>query len=402
MANNLQLQGDLSFLNDNATKTKVNEVIAKIHRELNHEPLPVSDDDNDDAMPPQEATFSIQDQYDAYVSALTHRSIALLSRSNAELLRMCSLYITYQRDSLGRLLNDYHNMSPRINPAQLIANRLHDDHDISTQSKAISAVKSQVEHLPDFSSVIGTNQPEDVLLYLASLEQNFHTAKISMDLWPLCLPFLSKEEQSVTDALTSFLKADPNIKWPEIKKAIVSEWAHFWNPVKYYYQLLQLKQGNMAFRFYFMEMRTRFSLLGKKFSDEPAELLEVLLRKEILDEVHKHNRKRTFASMDLLLEDISAALAGNPSCDGTATSFPKTNNFKFKKFSAVPGSNDTVAPSSAASSFTSKAVTDSAASSKPGVICFRCGAPGHVATHCSSPTTDAGRAARAELSAQKN
>lgn len=420
----------------NNVDAKVDELLAAAHTKLSHVPLIHEHLPGDDGNAEQaaEVLYSATDEIAAVHEAINSRFFSGRGQSQ-QVFRDMTLQALEQRITYLNRLNGASQQSRAPLP-----DGLHDPQpqiprpvdSISTQSKAIAAVKTQVESLTkakDFSKIIASKKPEDVLLFLASLEQALSSAGIGQEHWPLSLPFLSSD-QSVSNVLISFVSTVQGINiWPAVKKKIIDEWATYWNPELFYRELHQFKQGDLQFTFFLMQLQMRFRLLHKEFLDEGPEFLLCVLREEILHEVYALNRRREFDSMRHLVQEVQAAISTNRACDGKTSSFVseasgsasstgcgycKNRNYrgwKSHQHSDCRYRNNTKAqppsdkPSSVASSEGQPPVqspTSPQPSSLADLICYKCGQKGHAAPKCTNARTDAGRLAQEEANKKKN
>lgn len=435
-----------------AVQTQLDNLLAISHAKLNHLPLTQQQGAASGDIAAS-VEYSIPDEIAALRDTTSARFFNSRDVSSAGL-RNCVLEaVNQQLTFFNRLLTSqqsfdqpttHSHRDPQPQGSQL--NDSYQQHrfldTISIQSKAISAVKSQVEGLVktnDFSKAISSKKPENVLLFLASLEQALSSAGIGQEYWSLSLPFLSSQH-SITDVLTNFVAAPfgslldfKKPAWSTVKDKIIREWATHWNPKLFYRELHQLKQQNMQFTFFLMEIKTRFNLLQKDFLAEEPEFLLCLLREEILHELYLINRTRNFSNMEALVHEIHAALASNRACDGKSSSFDglatvgsigcdscKKRGSRFWKSHsteacnyhsrnnnrAVVAEESLVEPSSSSSSASSVVPVNNSKtniSSQPldAVTCFKCGQKGHVATTCKFERTEAGQAAQAAAEAAK-
>lgn len=418
-------QAATTAFNDANAVAKVQEAVKACHQLLHHSP--VDDDEDDDEENP---SYSDQDMISALREAANHRLIKSLSRSlvNVPLGLACQAIIKHSIALHELSLSNSSAPTNFKNPDDEDSDGSSSDrgsrasfaqpnNNITYQAKAISAVKNQVDSLPDISHALALakDAPEELLLFLSQLEKQLDNGEIDRSYWHLCLSYLSKD-QPITSVLTSFASTDllTNARppWDQIKTKIIEEWASHWNRQLFFFKIIQRPQLHMKFTYFLMELKTRVALSGNEFLELPSEFLIALLRKEILEEIFQTNRRRLFTNMADLIQQVQAAINNKPSIDGTVTiytasNFPqrglpgrppcsfcktkfgvdlqhKTEDCRKKKAEESGGKVNEVVNS-----------TQSPSSSFTDSVCYRCKKVGHIATYCTEqPTTTTNTIAR--------
>lgn len=407
-------------------QSKFDELLLTSHRSLGHQPLLHEEDQGEVEQDVLLTQFNLADEQSALMHVITSPFFRNHSQEGASLREKVLKKVENQIAFNARLLI---SASANPSPVLVVDSALQAQHQqtrvqdqITIQSKAISAVKSQVEGLTkscDFSQIVSSKKPENVMLFLASLEQVLSSAGIDQQYWSLSLPFLSTKKD-ISDVLTNMASSPfgsmlPKPLWKDIKASIIREWATHWNPKLFYRQLHQFNQSNMQFTFFLMSLKTRFHLIGKELMNEDPEFLLCLLREEILHELYLVNRNREFSSMEHLVKETQAAISSNRSCDGKShevnlssssgdgCGYCKNRNLSgWRTHTHEDCKRKSKQPTSSTSSSDSSSTNSSTPSSNSFTpTCFKCGKKGHKAPDCKGERTEAGRLAEEAAAASK-
>lgn len=294
----------------------------------------------------------------------------------------------------------------------------------SNLHKSLSMIKTAVEPLTDFTKIISSKKPEDVMLFLVHLRTNLSQCKVQECHWPLCLSSLTTDHNlnQLLVNLGTAVDMDTGVRtprdWNDICAEITMIWARHWNPILYQYQVMLSMQGNTMFQFFQVVLQNELSLVDRNLLREPPEFLQVRLRPQILKVIYVNVNSRKFNDMRHLISEVQSAIANDPSIDGTAQSFAGKNlqndtlfdnhnkqqtcswckkhkpelftrhDYKECKarIKAVPSAPLALTGNGKASSVT-------------GVpMCFHCGTSGHISPECPSkaqPQSAAGKTAQA-------